>query len=61
MVRSVKDVAQEFGVSVASISAKLKKKGLKKMGGRYMIDDKTYEWLLSRKGQVGRPAKKNED
>lgn len=57
MIRSVKDVAMEFGVSVASVSAKLKKKGVKKVGGRYVIDDKTYDWLLSRKGRVGRPAK----
>lgn len=59
MVRTVKDVAAEFGVSVASISAKLKKKGIKKVGGRYVIDDKIYSWLLSRKGQVGRPVKES--
>ena len=28
MIRSVKDVAMEFGVSVASVSAKLKKRGV---------------------------------
>ncbi len=58
MVRTVKDVAAEFGVSVASVSAKLKKRGVKKIGGRYVIDENTYTWLLSRKGQVGRPVKK---
>lgn len=57
MVRTVKEVAAEFGVSVASVSAKLKKKGITKVGGRYVIDDKTYAWLLSRKGKVGRPQK----
>ena len=58
MVRTVKDVAAEFGVSVASVSAKLKKRGVKKIGGRYVIDENTYTWLLSRNGQVGRPVKK---
>lgn len=60
MIRSVKDVAMEFGVSVASVSAKLKKRGVKKVGGRYLIDDNTYIWLLSRKGQVGRPKKESQ-
>ncbi len=55
MYRTVREVAEEFNVSVASISAKLKKKGLKKTAGLYRIDDETYEWLKSRKGKVGRP------
>lgn len=55
MVRTVKEVAEEFGVSVASISAKLKKKGLKKIAGMYQIDEDTYRWLKARRGQVGRP------
>lgn len=55
MYRTVREVSEEFGVSVTSISAKLKKKGLKKIAGLYWIDDATYEWLKSRRGKVGRP------
>ncbi len=56
--RTVKEVASELGVSGASISAKLKKKGVKKINGAYVIDEELYAWLLERKGKVGRPSKK---
>ncbi len=55
MYRTVRDIADEMGVSVASISAKLKKKGLKKTNGRYRVDEATYSWLKERRGKSGRP------
>ena len=53
--RTVRDVADEMGVSVASVAAKLKKNGLKKKNGRYRVDEETYLWLQYRKGKSGRP------
>lgn len=61
MLRTIKEVAKEFNVSGASISAKLKRKGVKKVSGKYLIDDDLYQWLIERKDQVGRPKKNKED
>lgn len=61
MLRTIKEVAKEFNVSGASISAKLKRIGVKKVRGKYLIDDDLYQWLIERKDQVGRPKKNKED
>ena len=52
---TVAEAAEKLGVDGATISRRLVKLGVEKVGGIYLIDQKTYE-LISQPGKRGRPV-----
>lgn len=54
-IRTVAQAAKELGITTVSVSSMLKRLGKEKIGGIYLIDQETFEYLESRKGKRGRP------
>lgn len=54
MIRTVTEVASEFGVNRVTIATKLKKMNCPMVGKTYIIDDNVYEILKKQNRKNGR-------